>query len=97
MKFASAGPKNYGYVAPVNTRGRQQLNFDILKKNVIDEVTTSLKESRQIKVFNPHKITRDVQTKQLVTQTEIKRYQVVFDKHVVNPNTFLSYPCGYHV
>ncbi len=109
VEFASAGPKNYGYRTAtgkveckvrgfsLNTRGSRQLNFDILKQNVIDEVTIPLEEERrQIPVFNPHKITRDVRTKQLTTETEIKRYQVVCDKRVIDPKTFLTYPYGYH-
>ena len=38
---------------------------------------------------------RDPETKQLKTQTEIKRYQLVFDKRVVEPSNFKSYPYGY--
>ena len=108
VEFAAAGPKNYTYKTKngkisckvrgfsLNARGSEQLNFDILKQNVIDEVTRPLENSkRQIPVFNPHKITRDANKKQLNTETEIKRYQVVFDKRVVDPSTFYSYPYGY--
>ena len=107
VEFASAGPKNYGYRTArgkveckvrgfsLNTRGREQLNFELLKENVICEVSDPLKEPREIPVFNPHKITRDVNTKQLETVTEIKRYKLVFDKRVVDPNNYFSYPYGY--
>ncbi|KAL9952108.1 hypothetical protein ACROYT_G039315 [Oculina patagonica] len=107
VEFASAGPKNYGYKTKngkttckvrgfsLNARGSEQLNYEILKQNVCDEVERPLDKPRHIPVFNPHKITRDKKTKQLHTQTEIKQYRVVFDKRVVDPDSFFSYPYGY--
>ena len=71
------------------------MNFDLLKQNVIDEVTDPEDEPREIRVHNPHKIKRDVNTKTLQTVEETKRYKVVFDKRVVDPDTFRSYPYGY--
>ena len=79
----------------LNARGQDQLNFDLLKANVIDDVTTPLDAPRVIPVYNPHKIKRHADTKTLTTVEETKRYQVVFDKRVVDPDTFLSYPYGY--
>lgn len=64
---AAAGPKNYGYRTlkgkteckvrgfSLNTRRQEQLNFDILKKNIIDEVTQPQPVPNSIPVFNPHK------------------------------------------
>ena len=107
VEFAAAGPKNYGYRThqgkveckergfTLNARGQDQLNFDLLKANVIDDVTTPLDAPRVIPVHNPHKIKRHADTKTLSTVEETKRYKVVFDKRVVDPNTFLSYPYGY--
>ena len=107
VEFAAAGPKNYGYRTKdgkveckvrgftLNTRGQEQLNFDLLKVNVIDEVTQPEEDPREIRVHNPHKIRRDVETKTLETVEETKRYKVVFDKRVVDPDTFRSYPYGY--
>ena len=106
-EFAAAGPKNYGYRTlkgkteckvrgfSLNTRGQEQLNFDILKKNIIDEVTQPQPVANSIPVFNPHKIVRNPTTKQLSTETQIKRYQLVFDKRVVDSSNFQSYPYGY--
>ncbi len=103
-EFAAAGPKNYGYVTKdgkvcckvrgfsLNTRGSEQLNFDTLKRNVMDELKNPLEKPREVQVFNPHKIVRDNKTKKLETSTEIKRYRVVFDKRVVDTETFFSYP-----
>ena len=53
-------------------------------------------EPRDIPDWNPFKIIRDQDAKQLLTQTEIKRYKLVFDKRVVNPSTFRSYPYGFN-
>lgn len=44
--------------------------------------------------LNAHKIVRDPQSKQIMTQTEIKRYQFVADKRLVNAEDFHSYPSG---
>lgn len=106
-EFAAAGPKNYGYRTlkgkteckvrgfSLNTRGQEQLNFDILKKNIIEEITLPQPTPNSILVFNPHKIVRNPTTKQLSTETEMKRYQLVFDKRVVDSTNFQSYPYGY--
>ena len=107
VEFAAAGPKNYGYKThqgkveckvrgfTLNTRGQAQLNYEVLKQNVIDEVTQPEEDPREIRVHNPHKIKRNADTKTLSTVEETKRYKVVFDKRVVDPDTFLSYPYGY--
>jgi len=114
VEFASAGPKNYGYVTKkskveckvrgftLNTRGQEQLNYEILKQNVISEVTSPKRNEstgecvpRKIPIVNPHKIGRDPETKQLTTSEQIKNYRVVFDKRVVDPDTFFSYPYGF--
>ena len=85
VEFAAAGPKNYGYKTKdgkveckvrgftLNTRGQEQLNFDLLKQNVIDEVTEPTDDPREIRVHNPHKIKRDANTKTLHTVEETKR------------------------
>ena len=107
VEFASAGPKNYGYVTvsgkveckvrgfSLNYRGSEQLNFEILKQNVLDEVNAPQEDPRSVPIWNLHKIVRDHQTKQLYTESEIKRYKLVFDKRIVDPTTFLSFPYGF--
>ena len=102
IETASAGPKNYGYVTKagkveckvrgfsLSTRGQGHLNFRILKEKVMDKVVQPLQKPREIAVFNPQKIVRDVNTKQLETLTEIKRYKLLFDKRVVDPVTSTS-------
>ena len=107
VEFAAAGPKNYGYQTKdgkvewkvrsftLNMRGQQQLNFDLLKQNIIDEVTEPEEDPREIQVHNPDKIKWDTNTKTLQTVEETKRYNMVFDKRIVDPETFRSYPHGY--
>ena len=107
VMFASAGPKNYGYWTKygkverevcsftLNACGQSQLNFDLLKANVIAGVTVAQDEPQVIPIYNPHKIKWNADTKTLETVEETKQYWVVFDKHVVDPDTFQSCPYGY--
>ena len=114
IEFASAGPKNYGYIVDngkneckvkgfnLNAEGSKQLNYDILRNNVIAEIQdpqfdarTGQPKPRKYPVKRSHKIVRDVKQFQLKTVSEEKNYQLVFDKRVVDPNTFLTYPYGY--
>ena len=62
VEVAAVGPKNYGYRTrdgnveckvrgfTLNTRGQEQLNFDLLKQNVIDEVTEPEEDPIEIRV-----------------------------------------------
>ena len=107
VEFAAAGPKNYGYRTKkgkveckvrgfrLNARGQEQLNFEVLRDNVLKEIREPLGQARDIPVWNPHKIVRDNRNKRLLTETEIKRYQLVFDKRVLNPVTFMTLPYGF--
>ena len=112
IEFASAGPKNYGYVQDdgkeeskvkwfsLNVEGSKQLNYQILRNNVIAEiqdpqVVRGQVVRRKYPVKREHKIIRDVQQLQLKTVQETKNYQLVFDKRVVDPDTFFTYPYGY--
>lgn len=61
----------------------------------MDKVTVPLDEPQVIPVDNPHKIRQNADTKTLKTVKETKRYRVVFDKRMVNPDTFQSYPYRY--
>ena len=109
VDFTSGGPKNYGYTTRQgkveckvrgftlsNVRGSQQLNYTILKQNVLDELTDPLEDARRtVDVINPHFFTRNPATKQLKVGPRTKQYGLVFDKRVVDPVTFKSYPYGY--
>ena len=79
----------------LNVRGQQQLNYNIVRQNLLDELMDPLDESRNINVVNPNFFTRHSATKQLKVGPRTKRYGWVFDKRVVDPDTFKSYPHGY--
>ena len=38
----------------LNVRGSQQLNYDVMRQNLIDEITQPLDERRNIDVVNPN-------------------------------------------
>ena len=112
QEFSSAGPKNYGYVLDngkqeckvkgfsLNVEGSKQLNYSILRNNVISEiqdpqVINGQVVRRKYPIKRSHKIVRDVKQLELKTVEETKNYQLVFDKRVVDPETFATYPYGY--
>lgn len=92
VEFASAGPKNYGYVLDnqkkeckvkgfnLNAEGSRQLNYDILRNNVLDEIqnpqyhsTTGQPIRRKYPVRRSNKIVRDIPNFQLKTVQEEKK------------------------
>ena len=107
VDFTSAGPKNNGYKTKsskvcckvqgftLNVRGQQQLNYGIMRQNLLEELTNPLDDRRNIDVVNPYFFTRDPATKRLKVEPRTKQYGLVFDKRAVDPNTFKSYPYGY--
>ena len=106
-EFVSAGPKNYGYQTKLgyveckvrgfrlNSEGKSQLNYNIMRLNVLEEIQKPLLKPRQTQVVKTHQIVRDPNTYELYTFPDYKRYQLVYDKRVINPQTFLTYPYGY--
>ena len=108
VDFSSAGPKNYGYrthqgkvcckvrgFSLNNTRGSQQLNYEVMRCNLLEELQNPADERREVAVMNPHFFTRNPTTKDIHVKPRTKQYGVVFDKRVVDPVTFRSYPYGY--
>ncbi len=108
VDFTSGGPKNYGYrtangkveckvrgFSLGSVRGHEQLNYDRLRQNVLEELTDPRDTRRVIPVINPHFFTRDATTKRLRVMPRTKDYGLVFDKRVVDTDTFKSYPYGY--
>ena len=84
----------------LNTEGSKQLNYTILRNNVINEIQDpqiiqGQVVRRKYPIKRSHKIVRDVQRLELKTVSETKNYQLVFDKRVVQPDTFMTYPYGY--
>ena len=75
---------------------RRQLNYNILKQNVLDEpVSDPLPEPRVTTVTERHKIVRQSKTYKLTTQPRQKDYKLVFNKRVLDTATLVSYPYGY--
>ena len=74
VEFVSAGPKNYGYQTKLghveckvrgfrlNTEGKSQLNYNVMRQNVLDEIQKPQKEPRQTQVVKTHQIVRDAKT-----------------------------------
>ena len=106
-EFVSAGPKNYGYQTKLghveckvrgfrlNSEGKSQLNYNVMRQNVLDEIQKPLLKPRQTQIVKTYQIVRDPKHYLLYTFPEYKQYQLVYDKRVVDPHTFLTYPYGY--
>ena len=108
VDFTSAGPKNYGYKTQQgkvcckvrgfslgSVRGSSQLNYDVMRANLMDELRDPRDQRRDVPVVNPHFFTRDPATKTITVAPRTKQYGLVFDKRVVDPVSFKSYPYGY--
>ena len=107
VEFVSGGPKNYGYQTQkghveckvrgfrLNSEGKTQLNYNIMRQNVLDEIQKPLLRPRQTQVVKSYQIVRDPKHYQLYTFPEYKRYQLVYEKRVVDPHTFQTHPYGY--
>ena len=107
VEFVAAGAKNYAYKTKhgkqeckvrgftLNVHGQASLNFDVMKDLILAEILEPEPEPRLIPITNPHKIHRIAESKQLETRPETKQYKLVFDKRVLNIDTFQSYPYGY--
>ena len=106
-EFVSGGPKNYGYTTKsgkvcckvrgftLNVRGSAQLNYKVMRQNVWDEIHHPLEERHDVEVIKPHFFTREPTSKQLRVIPRIKKYGLVFDKRIVKPANFQSFPYGY--
>ena len=79
----------------LNSEGKTQLNYDVMRQKVLDEIQKPQKEPRQTQVIETHQIIGDSKTYDLYTFPDYKRYQLVYDKRVINPSTFQTYPYGY--
>ena len=107
QEFVSGGPKNYGYTTNkgkveckvrgfrLNSEGHTQLNYDVMRQNVQDEIKRPLSKPREIQVTKSHHIVRNPKNYTLLTQPQHKWYQLVYDKRVIDPRTFNTYPYGY--
>ena len=108
-EFISGGAKNYGYKTfqgknvckvrgfTLNVRGKVDLNFETMKKNIFSELDDPQEERRVIKVTNPNHFKRDTTHKSIKLVNQVKQYGLVFDKRVIDKDTKMSYPFGYRV
>ena len=107
VEFCSVGPKNYGYKTQagktvckvwgfsLNCQGAAQLNYDVLRQNVLDELHPPLAEPHTTRVTQSHTIQRQAKDYTLHTRPTHKDYRLVCSKCVVDPQTAQSYPYGY--
>ena len=108
VEFASWGPKNYGYQTrqgkqeckvrgiSLNSEGSKQLNFPVLRRNVLGDIQHPLTEgARQTAVRKPYHIVRQAKDYSIHTDKQEKKYQLVYSKRVIDPKTFKTYPYGY--
>ena len=108
VEFASGGPKNYGYLTnegkqeckvrgiSLNSEGSKQLNYHVLRQNVLDDIQQPLESgSRQTDVKKTYHIVRNAKQYALDIVSQVKKYQLVYNKRVIDPDTFKTYPYGY--
>lgn len=65
-----------------------------MKDLVFIEILQHEDEPRTLTLNNLHKIVRCPPTKTVKTVTQNKQYKLVFDKRVIDLDTFQSYPHG---
>ena len=78
----------------LNREGQSQLNNEVMKRNVLDEVKRRQEEPREIQVVKSSHSHRDVSTYDYYTRRQFKRYEAIFNKCVLDPGTFESNPFG---
>ena len=66
-----------------------------MKNLVLSEILQPEDDQRTLTLHNPHKITRCAATKTIKTISQDKKYKLVFDKRVIDHDTFQSFPYGY--
>ena len=79
----------------LNVRGAKQLNYQVMRQNILDEILDPQDERRDTDIVNPRHFQRDPIAKKIKTETQVKKYGLVFDKRVLHVGTFKSYPYGY--
>ena len=104
VKFVSGGCKNYCYATDtgkstikvrgitLNVRNSAHVNSKTLERMVKGLV--SGEEEEKVTVTDPHKIVRNVKTKQLESRVYKKDYRVVFDKRWISDG-YDTLPYGY--
>ena len=108
IEFVSGGPKNYGYVTKngkveckvrgfrLNAEGKAQLNYNIMRDNVLAEIKNPLDKPREHQVIKSYQIMRNAKDYTLETHPESKFYKLVYDKRVIYRSTFDTLPYGFY-
>ena len=69
----------------------------MLRQNVVDDIQHPLKAGvRQTKVVTPYHIVRNATQYVLETKQQTNKYEMVYNKRVIDPVTFKTYPYGYN-
>ena len=63
-----------------------------MKDDIQEPLTTGV---RQTEILKPYHIVRQSKDYAIVTKPQIKKYQMVYSKRVIEPRTFMTYPYGY--
>ena len=79
----------------LNAHGQRLSHFNSMKELVINEILEPEDEPRTFSLHTPHKITRCTATKTLHSVAQDKKYKLVFDKRVVEHDTYQSFLHGY--
>ena len=107
VEFVSGGAKNYGYTTKtgkveckvrgftLNVRGKTSLNYEVMKANILAELDDPFEHRRVVHVVNPNHFKRDQTSKKIGLVEQVKKYGLVFDKRVVDPETKHSLPFGF--
>ena len=79
----------------LNAEGKAQLNYQVLRQNTLDELTDPRDQPRVTQVTQTHSIHRNAKQYTLETRAKTKDYKLVYNKRLLDPNTFYTYPYGY--
>ena len=79
----------------LNSEGIKQLNYQVLRQNVLDEIQCPLEKMRQTDIYKPYHIIRNSKDYSLATVAQTKKYQLVYEKRVIDQDIFKTYPYGY--
>nr|XP_022305881.1 uncharacterized protein LOC111112600 [Crassostrea virginica] len=108
-EFVSGGPKNYAYRTSrgkevckirgfsLNYMNSQKLNFPAMLELVTGPRHGEENEPTEsnIVTVNPHKIVRHKQNQKIYTRSEEKAYKIVYEKRVIQQDTWNTLPYGY--
>lgn len=107
VEFCSGRPKNYGYQTDqghveckvcgfsLNAEGKAQLNYEVLRQNTLNELLDPRDHPHITPVTQIHSIHRDAKHYTLETRQKTKEYKLVYNKRILDPNTFYTYPYSY--